>query len=95
MDKHESKMLNGQLAINNKTLHIMRHIPVIRFFICHCYSEPLTKVVIARTPHLMRGTWQSLEIASLRPVHHAVQGFVHNDHLKYVNKFKSFTIIGK
>ena len=24
-------------------------------------------------------TWQSQEIASLRPVHHSVQGFAHND----------------
>jgi hypothetical protein len=30
------------------------------------YSKRLKKVVIARTPHLMRGTWQSHEIASLR-----------------------------
>ena len=30
------------------------------------YSERYNKVVIARTPHLMRGTWQSHKIASLR-----------------------------
>jgi hypothetical protein len=39
------------------------------------------KVVIARTPHLMRGTQQSHEIASLRPEHDVVQGFVRNDNL--------------
>jgi hypothetical protein len=31
-------------------------------------------------------TWQSNEIASLCPVHHAVQGFVRNDDLGQVNK---------
>jgi len=32
-------------------------------------------------------------IASLRPVHHAVQGFVRNDILEGVDFLKSFTII--
>jgi hypothetical protein len=43
------------------------------------YTDRQKKVVIARTPRLMRGTWQSNEIASLRPEHHAVQGFVRDD----------------
>jgi hypothetical protein len=56
------------------------------------YSERQKKVVIARTPHLMRGTKQSPEIASLRPEHHAVQGFARNDSLGYVFLFRTFTI---
>jgi hypothetical protein len=39
------------------------------------YSERLNKVAIARS----ETTSQSREIASIRPEHHAVQGFVHND----------------
>jgi len=39
------------------------------------YSERPEKVVIARS----EATWQSHEIASLRPEHYAVQGFVRND----------------
>jgi len=39
------------------------------------YTDRQKKVVIARS----EATWQSNEIASLRPEHHAVQGFVRND----------------
>jgi len=39
------------------------------------YSERPEKVVIARS----EATCQSHEIASLRPEHYAVQGFVRND----------------
>ena len=39
------------------------------------YSERPEKVVIARS----EATWQSHEIASVRPEHYAVQGFVRND----------------
>jgi hypothetical protein len=56
------------------------------------YGERHWKVVIARTPHLMRGTKQSLEIATLRPEHHAVQGFARNDSSVDVNLFMKFTI---
>jgi hypothetical protein len=44
-------------------------------FIKRVYSERFNKVVIARSEAM----WQSREIASLRPEHHAVQGFVRND----------------
>jgi hypothetical protein len=41
----------------------------------YCYSKRNNKEVIARS----EATWQSHGIASLRPEHHAVQGFVRND----------------
>jgi hypothetical protein len=40
----------------------------------------------------MRGTKQSHEIAALRPVHQAVQGFARNDSSVAVHLFMTFTI---
>jgi hypothetical protein len=53
------------------------------------YGERRNKVVIARSA----ATWQYYKIASLRPVHHAVQGFVRNDNPLNVNLLKLFTIV--
>jgi hypothetical protein len=38
---------------------------------------------------------QSPEIASLRPEHHAVQGFARNDSLGDVNLFRPFTTVSQ
>jgi len=53
------------------------------------YSERLNRGVVARSG----ATTQSPEIASLRPVHHAVQGFARNDSLGDVNSLRPFTIV--
>jgi len=52
------------------------------------HSERPKKVVISRNGV----TKQSPEIASLRPVHHAVQGFARNDSSSYVYLFRAYTI---
>jgi hypothetical protein len=58
-------------------------------FLVLTYTERLKKVVIARTPHSMRGTWQSHEIASSR------RWGIRNDDLPHANVLKSFTIISQ
>jgi len=53
------------------------------------YSEGLNRGVVARSV----ATEQSPEMVSLRPVHHAVQGFAYNDSLGDVNSLRPLTIV--